>query len=119
MTAEEKRLDEARTRQSHWRRWGSYLSERQWGTVQLTASFGRTNVAEMIPELMTLVTSQFLHGGFLHLGGNMLFLFIFGNNIEEQLGRIKYIIFHLACGALAGLACFLPENVKSNVLYKI
>ncbi len=71
---------------------------------ELTASLGRSSVSEMIPELMTLVTSQFLHGGFLHLGGNMLFLFIFGNNIEEQLGRIKYLIFYLACGALAGLA---------------
>lgn len=70
---------------------------------ELTASFGRTNVGEMIPELMTLVTSQFLPVGFLHLGSNMLFLFIFGNNIEEQLGRIKYLIFYLACGVLAGL----------------
>lgn len=78
----------------------------------LTASFGRANVGEMLPELMTLFTSQFLHGGFLHLGGNMLFLFIFGNNIEEQLGRIKYIIFYLACGALAGLAqwFFSPDS---------
>lgn len=79
---------------------------------ELTASFGRTNVTEMLPELMTLITSQFLHGGFLHLGGNMLFLFIFGNNIEEQLGRIKYLIFYLACGALAGLAqwFFSPQS---------
>ena len=79
---------------------------------ELTASFGRTNLSEMIPELMTLVTSQFLHGGFLHLGGNMLFLFIFGNNIEEQLGRVKYLIFYLACGVLAGLAqwFFSPQS---------
>lgn len=79
---------------------------------ELTTSFGRTNVTEMLPELMTLLTSQFLHGGFLHLGGNMLFLFIFGNNIEEQLGRIKYLIFYLACGALAGLAqwFFSPQS---------
>lgn len=79
---------------------------------ELTASFGSTNLSEIIPELMTLVTSQFLHGGFLHLGGNMLFLFIFGNNIEEQLGRFKYLIFYLACGVLAGLAqwFFSPQS---------
>lgn len=64
-----------------------------------------------IPEWMTLITSQFLHGGFLHVGGNMLFLWIFGNNIEDRLGRVKYVIFYLACGALAGLAqWFFSQN---------
>lgn len=56
------------------------------------------------PPLLTLITSQFLHGGFLHLGGNMLFLWVFGNNIEDQLGHVKFLIFYLACGALAALA---------------
>ncbi|MDJ0718638.1 MAG: rhomboid family intramembrane serine protease [Prochloraceae cyanobacterium] len=57
-----------------------------------------------VPEWLTLFTSQFLHGSWLHLGGNMLFLWIFGNNIEEELGRFKYIIFYLACGVLAALS---------------
>lgn len=56
-----------------------------------------------LPEWMTLFTSQFLHGGFLHIAGNMLFLWIFGNNIEDRLGHVKYLIFYLACGALAAL----------------
>jgi membrane associated rhomboid family serine protease len=55
-------------------------------------------------EWITLFSSQFLHGGWLHLGGNMLFLWIFGNNVEDCLGHVKYLIFYLICGALAALA---------------
>ncbi len=71
---------------------------------ELTASFNGVSINQPVPEVLTLVTSQFLHGSFLHLAGNMLFLWIFGNNIEEQLGRVKYLIFYLSCGALAALA---------------
>jgi membrane associated rhomboid family serine protease len=56
------------------------------------------------PAWVTLFTSQFLHGGFLHLGGNMLFLWVFGNNVEDALGKVKYLLFYLSCGALAALA---------------
>lgn len=59
---------------------------------------------QIVPEWMTLITSQFLHGGFLHLAGNMLFLWIFGNNIEDRLGHIKYLVFYLTCGVLAALS---------------
>ncbi|HAC65287.1 MAG TPA: rhomboid family intramembrane serine protease [Cyanothece sp. UBA12306] len=71
---------------------------------ELTASFNGYNINQPIPEWMTLITSQFLHGGFLHIAGNMLFLWIFGNNIEEELGHYKYLFFYLTCGALAGLS---------------
>ena len=57
-----------------------------------------------IPVYLTILTSMFMHGGFAHLFGNMLFLFIFGDNIEDRLGRIRYIIFYLLCGAAASLA---------------
>lgn len=70
---------------------------------ELTASFSGVLVNQPIPEWSTLVTSQFLHGGFLHIAGNMLFLWIFGNNVEDKLGHIKFLIFYLACGVLAGL----------------
>lgn len=70
---------------------------------QLTTSFQSGDWAQIGPQVMTLFTSQFLHGGFLHLGGNMLFLWIFGNNIEDQLGHVRFIIFYLLCGALAAL----------------
>jgi membrane associated rhomboid family serine protease len=71
---------------------------------QLTASFQQGSPAQIAGESLTLVSSQFLHGGFLHLGGNMLFLWVFGNNIEEKLGRISYLFFYLVCGVLAALA---------------
>jgi len=71
---------------------------------QLTASFQSGSLTQIGGESFTLISSQFLHGGFLHLGGNMLFLWVFGNNIEEQLGRVSYVFFYLMCGALAALA---------------
>jgi len=54
-------------------------------------------------NLHTLVTSMFLHGGLLHLGGNMLFLYIFGDNLEEDLGHLGFALFYLASGIGAGL----------------
>lgn len=69
-----------------------------WAVVpaQLNQDFGR--------EWVTLFSSQFLHGGFLHLGGNMLYLWIFGNNIEDRLGRVNFLVFYLVSGAMAALA---------------
>jgi membrane associated rhomboid family serine protease len=52
----------------------------------------------------TLFMSMFMHGGIAHIGGNMLFLWIFGDNIEDRLGHIRYLIFYLLCGVLASLA---------------
>ncbi len=56
------------------------------------------------PYWLTIFTSMFMHGGLLHLGGNMLFLLIFGNNIEDALGHVKYLVFYLLCGVLAAVA---------------
>ncbi|WP_212524016.1 rhomboid family intramembrane serine protease [Actibacterium sp. MT2.3-13A] len=56
-----------------------------------------------------LVTSMFLHGGLMHLGGNMLFLFIFGDNLEDELGHLRFLGFYLASGIAAGLAQFLAD----------
>ena len=58
-------------------------------------------------EWLTLITSQFLHGGFLHLAGNMLYLWIFGNNVEDQMGSLRFLLFYLLCGVLANLAQWL------------
>ena len=52
---------------------------------------------------ITILTSMFLHGGFLHLGGNMLYLWIFGNNVEDAFGHLRYLVFYLVCGAAAAL----------------
>ena len=70
---------------------------------QLTASFAGGTVQQPVAEWVTLFSSQFLHGSWWHLIGNMLYLWVFGNNIEDRLGHFKYIIFYLACGALAAL----------------
>jgi membrane associated rhomboid family serine protease len=53
---------------------------------------------------VTLFTSMFMHGGIAHIAGNMLFLWIFGDNIEDRLGHVRYIIFYLLCGVIASLA---------------
>jgi membrane associated rhomboid family serine protease len=53
---------------------------------------------------LTLLTSMFMHGGFMHLLGNMLYLHIFGDNIENLMGHLRYLIFYLTCGVLASLA---------------
>src|SRR5437016_1199224 len=57
-----------------------------------------------IPVYLTLLTSMFMHGGLAHIFGNMLFLFIFGDNIEDRIGHFRYLVFYLVCGVLAGLA---------------
>jgi len=56
-----------------------------------------------ISEYPAIYSSMFLHAGFLHLAGNMLYLWIFGNNIEDVLGKFKFILFYLICGTIAAL----------------
>jgi membrane associated rhomboid family serine protease len=79
---------------------------RVWAIVprDLTAYFAGEPTGLPFPAWITLFSSQFLHGGFLHVAGNMLFLWIFGNNVEDKLGHVRFIIFYLACGVLAGLS---------------
>jgi len=71
----------------------AYIS--RWGAVPASISAGH--------NLETLVTSAFLHAGWLHLLGNMLFLYIFGDNVEDAFGHLRYLFFYLACAVLAGL----------------
>lgn len=63
-----------------------------------------------VPDWMTAFTSMFLHGGWMHLLGNMLYLWIFGNNIEDAMGHIRFIIFYLLCGLVALFANALPDT---------
>jgi membrane associated rhomboid family serine protease len=53
---------------------------------------------------LTLIVSMFMHGGIAHIAGNMLFLWIFGDNVEDRMGHLRYLIFYLVCGVLASLA---------------
>lgn len=80
---------------------------RTWAVVpeQLTESFQSSAPTFFtLYEWFTLISAQFLHAGFLHVGGNMLYLWIFGNNVEEQLGHGRFLLFYLTCGVLANLA---------------
>ena len=71
------------------------------GAIACEGQAGVSGSAESQPATwITLFTSMFMHGGLLHLGGNMLFLWIFGNNVEDAMGPVKYVVFYL----LAGLA---------------
>ena len=56
-----------------------------------------------VPIYLTLLTAMFMHGGWSHLLGNMLYLWIFGDNVEDRMGHIKYLIFYLLCGLLASV----------------
>jgi membrane associated rhomboid family serine protease len=79
-----------------------------------------TAALEVFPKksiLLSILVSIFLHGGLLHLAGNMLFLFIFGNNIEDRWGRVPFIIFYLASGVVATLAhVFADRNSTIPVI---
>ncbi len=59
--------------------------------------------------LLSLFTSMFLHGGFLHIAGNMLYLWVFGNNIEDRMGPVAFLVFYLAAGIVAAYAQVLPD----------
>jgi membrane associated rhomboid family serine protease len=85
--------------------WPSYSNDpaiyeiySRWALVPARISYGE--------GYYTFITSMFMHGGFMHLAGNMLFLWIFGDNLEDELGPVKYLGFYLLCGIAAGLAQF-------------
>lgn len=63
-----------------------------------------------IPLYATVLTSMFMHGGFMHILGNMMYLWIFGDNLEDRLGHIRYAIFYLVCGTFAALAQIFTDT---------
>lgn len=71
---------------------------------------------DLVPPPFTILTSMFLHGGWLHLGFNMLTLWIFGCNVEDALGRIRYLAFYLVTGIAAAVAQTLASAVSGDVL---
>lgn len=62
----------------------------------------------------TIYSSMFIHSGFMHLAGNMLYLWIFGNNIEDILGKFRFILFYLVCGTIAALG-HIATDLNSNI----
>jgi membrane associated rhomboid family serine protease len=76
------------------------------GTVQYQAAIDQGVPVEKIPQppsFLTILTSMFMHGGWLHIIFNMVFLWIFGNNVEDSMGRVRYAVFYLLAGIVAGL----------------
>lgn len=90
------------------------------GIVTDPASGARFQVPGLEPTLsvyLTLLTAMFMHGGLMHLMGNMLYLYIFGDNIENRMGHGRYLGFYLTCGLLASLAhVFTSVAIGANLL---
>ncbi len=63
----------------------------------------------LIPAELTVITSMFLHGGWAHLLGNLLYLWVFGDNVEDSMGHTRFVIFYLLCGTAAALAQAVPD----------
>lgn len=88
----------------------------QFGAIPAVVMGTRRLPVELaaIPPQLSLITSMFLHGGWMHLGGNMLYLWIFGNNIEEAMGRLRFLVFYIVCGIGAAGAHIL-SSVSSTI----
>jgi rhomboid family protein len=79
----------------------AFLFELQLSDRQLQAFVFRHGIVPAYFSWSSALTSMFLHSGWLHFGGNMLYLWIFGDNVEDRLGHLRYLLFYLACGAVA------------------
>jgi membrane associated rhomboid family serine protease len=89
---------------------GYFLSLQDFALQNFFLTWGLVPARFMSGEgLETIFTSMFLHGGWMHLAGNMLFLWIYGDNLEEEMGHLGFLIFYLASGVAAGLAQTLPD----------
>ena len=89
---------------------GFHVLNARYGTIPFEIMHGVDAISPTpIPIYLTLLSSMFMHGGILHLGGNMLYLWIFGNNIEAALGRARFLFFYLFCGVIATLSHVISE----------
>jgi len=96
---------------------GSGLADRihiEFGMIPVVVRDLYESPAPWLPDQTGLVTYMFLHADWLHLLSNMLFLWVFGDNIEDALGHVRYLLFYLACGIFAGLAhlWFYPDSTS-------
>ena len=93
----------------------NYVFEQEYIKEQIFLSFGMipailfghselSSSLKVVPAFISIITSMFLHGGWMHLIGNMTYLYIFGDNVEETLGKTKFIIFYLLTGGFAALS---------------
>ncbi len=83
---------------------------------QIVSNYGLQPTQAFAPQgRITFITSMFLHGGLLHIGGNMLYLYIFGDNVEDLLGHVGYIIFYFSVG-IAGSLAHIASNPGSTIV---
>ena len=82
--------------------------------IQQWAFVPRKFSADPSGQAHTIFTAMFMHGGWLHLFGNMLYLWIFGDNVEDELGRFKFLAFYLLCGVAATLAQYYV-SMRSSI----
>jgi len=75
--------------------------------LRAAALLSQAPIRQLAPVWLTILSAMFLHGSLLHLGGNMLYLWIFGNNVEDTLGHLRFLLFYLLCGCLAAGAQIL------------
>ncbi len=78
-------------------------------------TFRDVGVPDLVPPPFTILTSMFLHGGIAHIAGNMLFLWIFGNNVEDAMGRPRFLLFYLASGIVAAMTQTLASTGAGEV----
>lgn len=84
---------------------GFHVFTARYGAIPFEVRYGVDAISPTpVPVYLTLLSSMFLHGGIVHLGGNMLYLWIFGNKVEEALGHARFVCFYLLCGIIATLA---------------
>ncbi len=92
----------------------------KWGFIPEELTFGEAfshpdfDIETPLPTSTTLLSSMFIHGGLFHLAGNMMFLWVFGDNVEDRIGHVKYLIIYLAAGVLAALT-HLAVDAHSQV----
>ena len=80
------------------------------------ARFAENPFGGAIPGIVTLVSYAFLHGGWMHIGGNMLFLWVFGDNIEDAMGHARFLVFYLLCAIAAALVFMLSDPQATTLL---
>src|SRR5579863_1512931 len=85
-------------------------------TGLIPAAFTNGTAAGGVPATLTLITYQFLHANFMHVFGNMIFLFVFGDDIEELLGHWRFLAFYLACGVGSSFAFALSDPSSTTDL---
>lgn len=93
----------------------SQLFAYQFGAIPAVVTGARSLPVQMqtVPPLMSILTSMFLHGGWMHLVGNMWFLWVFGNNIEDAMGHLRFLAFYVICGILASVGHIVSNPASS------